>query len=190
MLCSCCEYSMFTPVITPRTDMVYSSRTPVHRCGLFCYDPATQRVLIMQSYGKQWGIPKGRREIHETPLQCALRETLEETGVSVQSTRVHAIALAQENHTIFFATYHPRWVTLDPYFRPRGGDSTGYAWVHLNCIRKAPYNSLNYHIRNILRRIRWVHVDRVIGYMHCMHCNEALYVNLSKSTWVPCACQC
>ena len=29
----------------------------------------------------QWGLPKGRRNRHETPIECALREVREETGI-------------------------------------------------------------------------------------------------------------
>jgi 8-oxo-dGTP pyrophosphatase MutT (NUDIX family) len=34
----------------------------------------------------QWAIPMGKQELGETVAQCAIRETLEETGVTVEVT--------------------------------------------------------------------------------------------------------
>lgn len=41
---------------------------------------------------KEWGFPKGRRNINERDLGCALREFREETGISFQSVHVHSYA--------------------------------------------------------------------------------------------------
>lgn len=38
----------------------------------------------------EWGFPKGRRNINEKDLRCALREFREETGVDVREVQVHA----------------------------------------------------------------------------------------------------
>ena len=34
----------------------------------------------------QWAIPMGKMELGETPTECAVRETLEETGITVEPT--------------------------------------------------------------------------------------------------------
>ena len=36
----------------------------------------------------QWAIPMGKQELGETPSQCAIRETLEETGVLTELTGI------------------------------------------------------------------------------------------------------
>lgn len=38
---------------------------------------------------KEWGFPKGRRNINEKDIKCALREFREETGIDVQDVHVH-----------------------------------------------------------------------------------------------------
>lgn len=44
-----------------------------------------QRVFMVQNHEKMWGFPKGHREDGETGIQAAIRETLEETGLAIQS---------------------------------------------------------------------------------------------------------
>ena len=40
------------------------------------------RVLVVSQYGTSWSLPKGHLEEGETPLEAALREIREETGVT------------------------------------------------------------------------------------------------------------
>jgi ADP-ribose pyrophosphatase YjhB (NUDIX family) len=40
------------------------------------------RVLLVSQYGTSWSLPKGHLEEGETPLEAALREIREESGVS------------------------------------------------------------------------------------------------------------
>ncbi|WP_425449645.1 NUDIX hydrolase [Dethiothermospora halolimnae] len=42
-------------------------------------------VMTYHNKRKGWEFPKGKREKGETPLECALRETLEETGAILAS---------------------------------------------------------------------------------------------------------
>jgi 8-oxo-dGTP pyrophosphatase MutT (NUDIX family) len=44
-----------------------------------------RRVFMVQNHEKMWGFPKGHREDKETGIQAAIRETLEETGLEIQS---------------------------------------------------------------------------------------------------------
>jgi 8-oxo-dGTP pyrophosphatase MutT (NUDIX family) len=40
-----------------------------------------QILLVNSGFNKYWGIPKGHREVGEANIDCAVRETLEETGI-------------------------------------------------------------------------------------------------------------
>lgn len=41
--------------------------------------------LVQHHKNAFWGFPKGHKELHETPLQTATRELVEETGLQVKS---------------------------------------------------------------------------------------------------------
>ncbi len=48
-------------------------------------------VLMVQSHRGFWSTPGGHLDFGETPAECAVRETLEETGVRVSSVEFVAI---------------------------------------------------------------------------------------------------
>ncbi|HEY1607789.1 MAG TPA: NUDIX domain-containing protein [Paraburkholderia sp.] len=57
-------------------------------CGIVLLDP-DGRVLLAHATGtNHWDIPKGQGEIGETCVQAALRELVEETGLSLEASRL------------------------------------------------------------------------------------------------------
>ena len=57
-------------------------------------DGGTRKVLLQHravwtSNGGTWGIPGGALDPHENPVEAALRETAEETGLSADQVQVH-----------------------------------------------------------------------------------------------------
>jgi 8-oxo-dGTP pyrophosphatase MutT (NUDIX family) len=53
----------------------------VPACGVLAADDQGRILLQRRRDTGQWAIPMGKMELGETPRQCAIRETLEETGV-------------------------------------------------------------------------------------------------------------
>lgn len=54
-------------------------------CGILVFHSAGALLLGHASGTPRWDIPKGLAEPGETPLEAALRETLEETGIDLRS---------------------------------------------------------------------------------------------------------
>lgn len=74
-----------------RTDYFHDERAPepnsfVPAAGVLAVDDEGRLLLQRRRDTGQWAIPMGRMEIGETPTECAVRETLEETGVRVEPT--------------------------------------------------------------------------------------------------------
>ena len=60
----------------------------VPACGVLAVDDAGRVLLQRRRDTGQWAIPMGKQELGETPSQCAIRETLEETGVLTELTGI------------------------------------------------------------------------------------------------------
>jgi 8-oxo-dGTP pyrophosphatase MutT (NUDIX family) len=58
----------------------------VPACGALAVDDHGRVLLQRRRDTRQWALPMGKMELGETPSQCAIRETREETGVLVQPT--------------------------------------------------------------------------------------------------------
>lgn|SRR5574341_74797 len=86
-------------------------------CGFVYYqNPVPAAAVLIEKEGKillvqrkfnpfasDWSLPSGFIEYNETPQECALRETLEETGLKIKIKRLFNIYLAQDdprNHVI------------------------------------------------------------------------------------------
>ena len=60
----------------------------VPACGVLAVDHLGRVLLQRRRDTGQWAIPMGKQELGETPSQCAIRETLEETGVLPEITGI------------------------------------------------------------------------------------------------------
>jgi 8-oxo-dGTP pyrophosphatase MutT (NUDIX family) len=74
-----------------RTDFFHDEQAPkpnslVPAAGVLAVDEQGRLLLQRRRDTGDWAIPMGRMELGETPAQCAVRETLEETGVEVEVT--------------------------------------------------------------------------------------------------------
>ncbi|MFC4007892.1 NUDIX hydrolase [Nonomuraea purpurea] len=63
----------------------------VPACGTVTVDDAGRILMQRRRDTGQWALPMGKMEIGETPSQCAVRETEEETGVRVEAVGILGI---------------------------------------------------------------------------------------------------
>lgn len=63
-----------------------AANTLVPACGVLAVDEQGRILLQRRRDTGQWALPMGKMDIGETPTQCAIRETHEETGVLVEPT--------------------------------------------------------------------------------------------------------
>lgn len=65
---------------------------PLPRVGVGCIVVSDGRVLLVQGRRSgKWSTPGGNLDFGESPAECAVRETMEETGIAVSSPRFVAI---------------------------------------------------------------------------------------------------
>jgi 8-oxo-dGTP pyrophosphatase MutT (NUDIX family) len=63
----------------------------VPACGVLATDAEGRMLMQRRRDTGQWAIPMGKMELGETPSQCAIRETREETGVLTEITGILGI---------------------------------------------------------------------------------------------------
>jgi 8-oxo-dGTP pyrophosphatase MutT (NUDIX family) len=123
----------------------------VPACGVLAVDDRGRLLLQCRRDTGQWAIPMGKQEIGESPTECAIRETCEETGVTVAVTGLlgvfsdpsHVVAyrdgeIRQEYEVIL--TGHP--VSGEPTTNDEASD---VAWI-------APADLADYDIHPTQRR--------------------------------------
>ena len=59
--------------------------------GVLVVNERSELLLAHVTGQRQWDIPKGAAEPGETPLEAALREALEETGIALDARRLHEL---------------------------------------------------------------------------------------------------
>ena len=70
--------------------------------GAICITPYNKLLLVKGAKTGKWSFPKGHKEGSETYLECALRETIEETGVDLKGVKPVAYHRLSVGEYFFF----------------------------------------------------------------------------------------
>ena len=73
----------------------------VPAAGVLAIDGNGRILLQRRRDTGQWAIPMGKQEFGETPTQCAIRETAEETGVTTEITGLLGI-YSDPGHVVYY----------------------------------------------------------------------------------------
>jgi 8-oxo-dGTP pyrophosphatase MutT (NUDIX family) len=73
----------------------------VPAAGVLAVDEEGRLLLQRRRDTGQWAIPMGKQEFGETPVQCAIRETYEETGVRTGITGLLGI-YSDPGHIVYY----------------------------------------------------------------------------------------
>ena len=93
----------------------------------------TCHILLVQSRGRLWGLPKGSREKGESTVECALRELKEETGIERGDSSILGSLHNRGNSTYFVISekgdLKPSTLLIDKH------DSSGVGWITIECLQ-------------------------------------------------------
>jgi ADP-ribose pyrophosphatase YjhB (NUDIX family) len=104
------------------------------KAGVFIYDPNKHKVLIIQSKGNLWGMPKGSKKYKESDVDCAIREVKEETGLDlIESDFIKSIVI-KNSSTYFYTEKDECDVQIQNNIYKNDANSIG--WINIDCLEE------------------------------------------------------
>jgi 8-oxo-dGTP pyrophosphatase MutT (NUDIX family) len=153
----CCSY-----IITPYSHI--SSYIPntqnvngkLKKAGSFMYDKKTNKILLVQSRGQLWGPPKGTIQLDENPLECAIREVKEETGISIKEQELTGSTTIKSKALYYFLDVDMNDYHVEPQHHIKDNDANGIGWFNIDCLNElidTQQISINQHCRILIKKI-------------------------------------
>jgi len=152
----CCAISIALPKphqFSPRA----KRRGRCQKAGVFIYDPEQERVLLVQSRGQLWGMPKGTLEIDidENSAQCAIREVKEETGLDLTVEDFTRATKIKNRATYYYAEKKAGPICIQENPTEPANDANGITWIKISCLQECINTGqivLNQHCRIVFKR--------------------------------------
>ena len=123
------------------------------KSGVFIHDPSKNKVLLIQSNGHLWGLPKGTVKYGETERICAIREVKEETGLIISENDFKAAYNIRNRALYFYVEKQECEVTVQQNIY--GNDANGIAWINIDCLEQLIKNgniNISKHCRLTFQR--------------------------------------
>lgn len=100
-----------------------------------CYIENNNKLLILEnaehkSEANRWGVPAGKIETNESPLNAIIRETLEETSLNISKDHIKFIDTLYVDNGKFKYSYHMFYYDLKDHQAVKISDEhKSYKWV-------------------------------------------------------------
>ena len=122
-----------------------------NKAGAFIYDHLQNKVLLVQSNGNYWGIPKGTLEDNENYIECSIREIKEETNIDVTSSMLNNLYKINNRYFYYYINIKECSVSIQQYTSTnKKNDVSGITWINVNCLLESLKDNtmqLNYHTK-------------------------------------------
>ena len=138
----------------PYTSKRYITGTKFRlKAGIFLFDPLLNKILMVQSRGNLWGLPKGTKKQNETDKECAIREVKEETGLMIELR--DDIEIRIKNKAIYYYKFIKE-CPVNIQTDIKNNDANGVGWIKVSCLCDLIRDGIilvNQHCKIILKTI-------------------------------------
>ena len=124
-----------------------------YKSGGLLYDNLKDSILIIQSRGNLWGIPKGTLEEGESYMDGSIREIYEETGLTINKDQMQQSIQVDDTCLYYFIPFAECNVDIQTHIKYNDANSIG--WVKLKCLKemiKQNKIKLTKHTKIILKK--------------------------------------
>lgn len=128
----CCIIKI-KPYIMPNNFFKKIHNRTKRKAGVFIYDPVSTKVLLVQSRGNFWGLPKGSLQFGENDTDCAIREVKEETGLVVSKEDFTKMVKINNNTVVYFYMEMPE-CEVSVQDNIIDNDANAIGWLKPDCI--------------------------------------------------------
>lgn len=134
------------------------SNETIKKAGCFIYDLLNKKILLVQSRGQLWGPPKGSIQENENPLECAIREVKEETGLNVVENDFVNSVIIQSKSLYYYIDIDSTCQDVNNIFPQtvKDNDANGIGWFTIDCliemIQEKQIN-INKNCRLLIKRV-------------------------------------
>ena len=151
--CNNCQFKQFKNFKCPEN---HGHSSKQKKAGVVYYNKSLHKILIIQSRGNLWGIPKGTCNIGEKTQDCAAREFCEETGIDIKSSELENCKTVVIGTCTYYCLesdfeYDFENFTHSNFNKIENNDVSGIGFINVNCLIKSNFK-LNLHLRKILDR--------------------------------------
>ena len=131
----------------------YETNKIKKKAGMFIYDPVKRKILIVQSRGNFWGLPKGTLNQGEQERDCAIREVKEETGLIIDKDEFKKATKIRNRAIYFYVEKNECQVKIQENIIDN--DVNGIGWINIDCLESSVKNgniTLNKHCKIVFER--------------------------------------
>lgn len=123
------------------------------KAGVFVHCIKNDKVLIIQSKGNLWGIPKGKMKEEESVEECAIRELWEETGLKLDKKLDRKIKVL--NKATYYYIQIDEEINVFPQTHIKNNDANGIGWIKPMCLKNMIISSkiqINKHCKIVFKK--------------------------------------
>jgi len=151
---NCCNYKVIPYNSNLPIQYQKSKEIKIRKAGSFIYDSFYKKVLLVQSRGQMWGCPKGTIKDEELPIQCAIREVKEETGIDLEEKNLIDHIIINSKVQYYFLEMKENQVHIQNHIIDN--DANGIGWFNIDCLEdlvKKGIININQHCRLLIKKL-------------------------------------